>query len=80
MATNLTASELRILRILDSAPNKVEEYRGVRLLTKLSIRGLRIVTNRMVDRNLIALNFDHPTTIGLTFGGMRALAAAQVSA
>jgi DNA-binding MarR family transcriptional regulator len=77
---NITRSELLVLKVLDSAPDKTEEYYGIRHLAKLTRRGLSIVLNRMEAKNLVAINRNGRILVQITFGGMRALAAEQVSA
>lgn len=81
-ATQLTASELKILRALDAAPDKVLGWAETRKAAGLTIVGHRRVMYGMMDRLLIApselpATYQWPT---LTFKGMRALQAAQVAA
>jgi DNA-binding MarR family transcriptional regulator len=78
--TNLTKSELRVLRVLDSAPDKTEELNGIRLLVKLTRRGIWLVVRRLEERNMVAISYTNHNPISLTFGGMKALKAEQVSA
>lgn len=77
----LSPSEHRILRVLDSAPNKTEEAHGVRRLVKLTPRGFQTVVGRMEAKRLLSRDYQGRPTLALTFGGMTALAEAeQVSA
>jgi hypothetical protein len=74
-AKQLTRSELQILKVLDSAPDKTEELYGIRHLVKLSRRGIWIVINRMQARNLVSVSYTNHNPVSMTFGGMRALKA-----
>lgn len=80
MASNLTKSELRVLRILDTAPDKTEELLGIRLLVKLTRRGTWLVVRRLEARNLVAVSYTNRNPISLTFAGIKALRAEQVPA
>lgn len=71
----LTKSELRILRALDTAPDKTEELNGLRILAKLTRRGVWLVVRRLEARNMVAVAYENRNPISLTFGGMRALKA-----
>lgn len=75
MAGTLTISERRILRALDTAPDKTEELNGLRILAKLTRRGVWLVIRRLKARNMVAVSYSNRNPISLTFGGMRALKA-----
>ena len=75
----ITASEMRVLRALDAAPDKIADASELRRSANLTLRGFRTVAWRMEDRRLIGRSQNRNYT--LTFAGMMALKeAAQVSA
>ena len=80
MAAELTKSELRILKVLDSAPDKTEELYGIRRLVKLTRKGVWLVVRRLEARNLVSVSYTNHNPVSLTFGGMRALKAVQRAA
>lgn len=78
----LTKSELAILRAIDAANDKVLDWAETRRAAGLTIVGHRRVMHSMMDRSLIAPS-DMPATYRwptLTFKGLQALKAQQVSA
>lgn len=68
----LTASELKILRGLDTLTSKATTREVIRKWAKLSHRGVSIVVNRMADRRLIARG-PASDQWQITFAGMQAL-------
>lgn len=70
--TKPTRSELAILRLLSQAENKTVAVDVLRREVGLTIRGIRIVSERMVNRNLACRWKSN--SLMLTFGGTRALA------
>lgn len=75
----LTRSQASILKALNAAPDKVLSFRDVRDATGLTFRGLRIVLHRLEDLNMLSRCDGHGSDFTLTFGGMRALKAEQVT-
>lgn len=76
----LTKSELKVLKVLDSAPDKTEELYGIRHLVKLTRRGVWLVVRRLEAKNMVSVSYTNHNPVSLTFGGMRALKAEQVGA
>jgi predicted transcriptional regulator of viral defense system len=80
MTTNLTRSQLNILKALDAAQAKTLSFRDTSEASGLTFRGLRIVLHRLEDQNMLARCDQHGLDFTLTFGGMRALKAELVAA
>jgi hypothetical protein len=76
----LSKSELKVLKVLDSAPDKTEELYGIRHLVKLTWRGVWLVVRRLEAKNMVSVSYTNHNPISLTLGGMRALKAERVSA
>lgn len=79
--TDLTKSELAILRAIDAAPGKTLDWHDCRKAANLTVRGSRAVLNRMFDTRLIGRSelpdtFRQPT---LTFKGQQYLEAANAA-
>lgn len=72
----LTASEVTILKELGKRDNGAIEYNQLRNIAGLTMRGFRLVTTRMENRNQISRSFG---AIMITFGGMQAVAKHEIN-
>jgi len=73
MSKNLSKAEAAILRAFQADPDRSIHYRELGKAAGLTLRGGRIVLNRMMDHSLLAQPDFHKGDYVLTFKGARAL-------